>query len=174
MNFIFIRILLYAIAFGGVLAYLYIRRKRSSGKFLQDFKENLHELGALVNLLPNLGFDEKLMMIQVFWDAYWVFDGIILQAYIEESGVVTSPTAGSWEERCLDLYQMFLDQKISQQQLDMLLDMKTFVFSLETAQWPGVPYDEQEFVETCMKKIPFYYEMMDELVTTIEESRRNS
>ena len=85
-----------------------------------------------------------------------------------------SECASSWEEDCLGLQQLLAAEKISQQHLDTLLDMRKFIFYLETAKWPGVPYNEQEFLATCLRQIPRHYETLEELVKLIEDAQKSS
>ncbi len=173
MDMLIFRVILYVVTPIGVLLYIYMQRRRSNAKIHQAFKENLDELGMLVNELPTLTDDDIFTMTQLFWNCYCLFDSVMLEEYLKQCGVVVPENASSWEERSFALKQLGSMDKISTQHLDALLDMRKFIFYLETATWPGVPYDEREFLETCAKKIPFYYETIKELVSLMEESHKS-
>ena len=79
MDMLIFRILLYVVTPAGVLLYVYMQRRRSNAKILSAFKENLDELGSLVNELPSLTDDDTLTMTQLFWNCYCLFDSIILE-----------------------------------------------------------------------------------------------
>ncbi len=164
-----VKLLIYGVILGGIILYFYLQRRQSNRHYLHTFNENFSALDDLVKKSSDLTYDEEVACISYFLESYWIFDGIILPEYLDSLYPEVDQSAWIWEVRALQLRELQSEQRISQQQVDILLDMKKFVLFLETARWPGVSYHEQEFLKESCKKICIYYETMHEVLTLIEQ-----
>jgi hypothetical protein len=163
----FIKILIYFVALGSIIAYFFVQR-RQQGSYRRIFNENFMALGLLTQK-SSLTHDDEVALISYFLECYWVFEGIIFPDYLDGLYPDTVQSASAWEVRALQLRELYSEQKISQHQLDVLLDMKNYILFVETVRWPGISYSEKEFYEKAKKKIYVYFETMRELLAMIEQ-----
>lgn len=164
-----VKLLIYGVILGGIIVYFLLQRRQSQRSYLHAFNENFSALDDIIKKMPEVTYDEEVACISYFLESYWIFDGIILPEYLDSLYPDVDQSAQVWEMRAIQLRELQAEQKISQQQVDVLLAMKKFVLLLETARWPGVSYHEQEFLKESCKKICAYYETIHELLTLIEQ-----
>lgn len=162
-----IKLLVYGVAIGCVVAYFLVQRRQQSS-YRRTFNENFKAL-ALLTQKTSLTHEEEVALISYFLECYWVFEGIIFPDYLDGLYPDIVQSAPAWEVRALQLRELQSEQHISQQQLDVLLDMKNYILYVETVRWPGISFNEEEFYETAKKKIRVYYETMHELLTMMEQ-----
>lgn len=162
-----IRLFIYTVIIGGIVAYFLLQRRNSSRKYRRTFRENLDAVEKLIQK-ESLTPEEDEALVSHFLEAYWIFEGIILPEYLDGLYPEVTQIAHSWEVRALQLRELQSEVHLSQHQLDLLLDMKQFALSAETVRWPGSFYNEHEFYHQSRKKIPLYAETIVEFMTIID------
>lgn len=170
MNMLIVRLVIYGITVGGILAYYFWHRRQARKNMLRIFHENFNELGALVEKAPQLTREEEEMMIAYFWEVYMVFEGYLLAEYLDTRFPDIAQSAAPWQVRELQYYELLEEHDVNEHQITQLLEMKKCILALEVRDWPGAPYSEEEFFQAHKQKIPLYYETLRELMTLIEGS----
>jgi hypothetical protein len=164
-----IRLVIYVVIIGGIVAYFLLQRRHSSRKYRRTFRANLDAVEKLLQK-GSLTPEEDGALVSRFLEAYWIFEGVILPEYLDGLYPEITQSARSWEMRALQLRELQSEDHLSQHQLDLLREMKQFALNAETARWPGVSYNEQEFFEMSNKKIPLYAEIIREFMMLIDAS----